>query len=343
MTESEMVEAISVDANPVAAAALTESGQGWFGMAMAAREARRAVAAWATAVNGDGTRLASMADPDAAHWLLYPVRKAWAIAPGPVVTEITIWTVKPAAEPPELGVAWRFTGRQRPVEPGPPEPGLARPSGWSDAEQVFVGNLTLAFTGPAAWPWRLTHGHVSTLDDYLGYTFTSRSRRPRSAGGVRGPPPATGCWCRRTRTCSWPGSPSTMRSSAPRPGWKCPATSAPARDAAEKLIWPAIWAETSRALGPGDWRPSLGWLDMIRLLGPAPAGDVAWLTGWRQRGCGRGTRSVSAASGSGGVRTSAAMPAATRQAAAPVSSAARVPPALVIAPSMMDPSGVVPI
>jgi hypothetical protein len=129
MTESEMVEAIGVDASPVAAAVMAEAGEGWFGPAMAAREARLAVAAWATAVNGDDTRLASMADPDAAHWLLYPVRKAWAIAPRPVVTEITIWTVKPAAEPPELGVTWRFTGRQRPVEPRPPEPGLARPSG----------------------------------------------------------------------------------------------------------------------------------------------------------------------------------------------------------------------
>jgi hypothetical protein len=115
MTEFEMVEAISVDAYPAAAATMTEAGQGWFDAVMAAKEARLAVAAWATAVNGDDSRLASMADPDAADWLLYPVRKAWSIAPGPVVTQITIWTVKPAAEPPELGVTWRFTGRQRPV------------------------------------------------------------------------------------------------------------------------------------------------------------------------------------------------------------------------------------
>lgn len=275
MTESEMVEAISVDANPVAAAALTESGQGWFGMAMAAREARRAVAAWATAVNGDGTRLASMADPDAAHWLLYPVRKAWAIAPGPVVTEITIWTVKPAAEPPELGVAWRFTGRQRPVEPGPPEPGLARPSGWSDAEQVFVGNLTLAFTGPAAWPWRLTHGHVSTLDDYLGYTFTSRLETAEECRRRLGTPAGDGMLVPTDTYLLVAGFAEHDEKFGSSARLEVSSESAPARDAAEKLIWPAIWAETSRALGPGDWRPSLGWLDMIRLLGPAPAGDVA--------------------------------------------------------------------
>ena len=143
----------AIDANQVAAAVMTEAGEGWFGTAMAAKEARLAVAARATAVNGDDTRLASMADPDA------------------------------------------------------------------------------AFTGP-------------------------------------------------------------MTSSAPRPG-------------------------TRRRRGR--------------------------LTGWRQRGSRWGTRSVSAASGCGGVRTSAAMPAATRHAAAPVSSAALVPPALVIAPSMTDPIGVVPI
>ena len=168
-----------------------------------------------------------MADPDAANWLLYPVRKAWAIAPGPVVTEITIWTVKPAAEPPELEVTWRFTGRQRPVEPRPPEPGLARPSGWTDAEQVFVGNLTLAFTGPTAWPWRLNHGHVSTLDDYLGYKFISRFETAEECRLRLGTSAGDGCWCRRTRTYSRRASPSTITGSAPRPGSKCPATPPP--------------------------------------------------------------------------------------------------------------------
>ena len=57
----------------------------------------------------------------------------------------------------------------------------------------------------------------------------------------------------------------------------------------------------------------------------------------------RGARSVSAASGWGGVCTRAATQAASRQAAAPVSSAALVPPAEVIAPVMMEPIGVVPM
>jgi len=42
---------------------------------------------------------------------------------------------------------------------------------------------------------------------------------------------------------------------------------APAPAEAEQLIWPAVWAVTVSALGEGDWRPSLNWLDVIELLG----------------------------------------------------------------------------
>lgn len=41
---------------------------------------------------------------------------------------------------------------------------------------------------------------------------------------------------------------------------------APGRDEAVRLVWPAVEAETARALGAGDWRPSLNWLDVIELL-----------------------------------------------------------------------------
>ena len=42
--------------------------------------------------------------------------------------------------------------------------------------------------------------------------------------------------------------------------------SAPTRDEAEKLVWPAVEEVTRQALGDGDWRPSLNWLDVIELL-----------------------------------------------------------------------------
>jgi hypothetical protein len=66
MRESEMVEAAALDAYPDAAAAMTEAGGGWFGTVMAGKAARLAVAAWAAAVNGDESALASIADANTA-------------------------------------------------------------------------------------------------------------------------------------------------------------------------------------------------------------------------------------------------------------------------------------
>jgi hypothetical protein len=273
MSEFDMVARASLEVYPAVAATLTEAGEGWFGPDMAANVARRAIAAWAAAVNGDDAPLAAMADGDAAHWLLNPVRKAWAIAPGPVVTGMTIWAVKLAPDPAELNVSWQFTGRQRPVEPTP-EPGLALPSGWSDEEQVFVGMITLAFTGPHAWPWRLARGHVSTLDDHLGYRFVSRletvaeyqRRTGTEAEAEAGLLVPTDEY---VLDASFAEHDERLGSSARHEVSSDPA---PTRAEAEKLIWPAIWAECERALGPGDWHPTLGTLTMIRLLGPATAG-----------------------------------------------------------------------
>ncbi len=41
--------------------------------------------------------------------------------------------------------------------------------------------------------------------------------------------------------------------------------SAPGRAEAERLVWPAVREETRRALGDGDWWPSLNWLDVVEL------------------------------------------------------------------------------
>ena len=272
MSEFEMVAAASLDAYPAAAAAMTEAGSGWFGTVMAGKAARLAVAAWVTAVNGDESALASITDANAAHWLLNPVGKQWVIAAGPLVTEIVIWQLDTAADPPELGVTWRFTGRQR-IEPAP-EPGGAAPWDWTDDEQIFVGLLVLKFTGSGTWPWRLTHGHVQTLDKYLGYTFASRfeaaeeyrRRTGTSAGdGVLVP---TDTYLLDAgfaeHDVKWGSSAELEVSSDP----------APTREEAEKLIWPAIWAQTRRVLGEGDWQPSLASLSITRLLGPPPAGDL---------------------------------------------------------------------
>ena len=39
---------------------------------------------------------------------------------------------------------------------------------------------------------------------------------------------------------------------------------APAREEAARPRWPAVSEETTRALGEGDWRPSLNWIDVFQ-------------------------------------------------------------------------------
>jgi hypothetical protein len=272
MSEFEMVAAARLDAYPAAAAEMTEAGDGWFGTVMAGKAARLAVTAWLMAVNGDGSALAAMADGDAAHWLLNPVRKEWVIAAGPLVTEIVISGVDPAANPPELRVTWRFTGRQR-IEPAL-GPGDAVPRDWTDGEQTFVGLLTLKFTGPGASPWRLARGHVETLDAHLGYTFVSRFETPEEYRRRTGTSAGAGVLVPTDTYLLNAGFAEHDERFGSSARLEVSSDPAPAREEAEKLIWPAIWAETRRALGEGEWRPSLNWLDMIRLLGPPPAGEA---------------------------------------------------------------------
>jgi hypothetical protein len=47
---------------------------------------------------------------------------------------------------------------------------------------------------------------------------------------------------------------------------------APTRYEAVDLVWPAIDEETSKALGQGDWQPSLLWIDVIELRDEPPGG-----------------------------------------------------------------------
>jgi hypothetical protein len=42
---------------------------------------------------------------------------------------------------------------------------------------------------------------------------------------------------------------------------------APAREEAVELVWPAVWEETRRVLGEGDWRPTIRRVVVAELLG----------------------------------------------------------------------------
>jgi hypothetical protein len=97
------------------------------------------------------------------------------------VTQIRIWGLEAGAEPPKLNLSFQFTGHRKFADPDLADPDLAGP-GLADriaaaaAETVFAGLLSLVLQGTG--PWRLASGHVQTLDEFLGYTFTSRRAGP---------------------------------------------------------------------------------------------------------------------------------------------------------------------
>jgi hypothetical protein len=104
-------------------------------------------------------------------------------------------------------------------------------------------------------------------DAFHGYAFTSRREAPdeyRTRTGRPNPPAPTGA-ARTFRLVAGFAEHDERLGSRATVDVRRPA--APTRAEAVKLIWPAVEAETTRALGEGDWRPSLNWLDVIELLG----------------------------------------------------------------------------
>lgn len=202
--------------------------------------ARLAVAAWVLAVDGDDTDLTAMAEPEAAHWL------------------------EADAGPPRLSISFQFTGHRQFANPS-----LAEPTATATTaeETVFAGLLSLVLQGTGPGPWRLTSGHVQTLDEFLGYTFTSRRETPGEYAertGSPGPPEAAGPVRRFRLTAGFYEHDVRFGSSVMI---EVRRKAAPARDEAVQLVWPAIEQETARALGQGDWRPSLSSLKVVELLG----------------------------------------------------------------------------
>ena len=264
MSESEiaaLVGAASLDVSPAVAETMRSAGSrdDRLDAGHVAHAARLAVAAWVLAVDGDDTALTAMAQPEAAHWLMHPVRKNWQVAPGPAVTQIGIWALEGDADPPRLRISFQFTGHRQFTGPDPAGPAAG--------ETVFAGLLDLVLRGAGRCPWQLSSGHVQTLDEFLGYTFTSRQETPGEYAERTGslePPEAAGP-VRRFRLIAGFfehdvrfGSQVTI---------EIQRETAPARDEAVQLVWPAIERDTVRALGAGDWRPSLSSLNIVELQG----------------------------------------------------------------------------
>jgi predicted lipid-binding transport protein (Tim44 family) len=116
--------------------------------------ARRAVAAWAEAVDGDDAALEQVATPDAVAGLLYggdASRETRLVVRGPRVKRIRIAAVQVEEVPATMSIEVELGGR-RYVEDRDTASVL---SGSKDSATTFTERWTLALDGPADSPWRI--------------------------------------------------------------------------------------------------------------------------------------------------------------------------------------------
>jgi predicted lipid-binding transport protein (Tim44 family) len=116
--------------------------------------ARRAVAAWAEAVDGDDAALERVASADAVGALLYggdAARGTRLVVRGPRVRRIRVMTVDVGRVPATMKIEVDLGGR-RYVEDRATTSVL---SGSKDAATTFTERWTLALAGPDDAPWRL--------------------------------------------------------------------------------------------------------------------------------------------------------------------------------------------
>ena len=115
---------------------------------------RRAVDAWARAVDGDDDALAACARPEAVAELLHPgdpSRRTRLVVRGPRIEQVRIAGLDAAADPPSIAVELRVAGR-RYVED---RDTAAVVAGSRESEQGFTERWTLALDGTGTWPWRI--------------------------------------------------------------------------------------------------------------------------------------------------------------------------------------------
>jgi predicted lipid-binding transport protein (Tim44 family) len=116
--------------------------------------ARRAVAAWAEAVDGNDAELAKHARPQAVRELLHPgdpSGRTRLVVRGPQVKQIRIAALDPAAQPPTMAIEVDLSGR-RYIED---RDSTAVLSGSRSRAASFTEHWTLALDGDAENPWRI--------------------------------------------------------------------------------------------------------------------------------------------------------------------------------------------
>ena len=116
--------------------------------------ARRAVAAWAQAVDGDDAQLRAIADRGAVLELLHPgdpSGRTRLVVRGPEIRQIRIHALDAAAEPPTMTIDVDLAGRRYIQD----RDTTAVLSGSQSKRVTFTERWTLALTGDGAQPWRI--------------------------------------------------------------------------------------------------------------------------------------------------------------------------------------------
>jgi predicted lipid-binding transport protein (Tim44 family) len=116
--------------------------------------ARRAVSAWAEAVDGDDAALEAIAHPDAVQHLLHPgdpSQKTRLVVRGPKITQIRITGLDAAATPPTMTIEVQIAGK-RYIED---RDTAAVVAGIQSRSSSFTESWTMALDGDAAQPWRI--------------------------------------------------------------------------------------------------------------------------------------------------------------------------------------------
>ena len=116
--------------------------------------ARRAVAGWAEAVDGEDRELAAVAEPAAVQELLHPgdtSGRTRLVVRGPHIRQLRIVSVDAAAQPPTMTVEVDVVGTRYVQD----RDTAAILSGSDSSEATFTERWTMALSGPDEQPWRI--------------------------------------------------------------------------------------------------------------------------------------------------------------------------------------------
>ena len=121
--------------------------------------ARRALASWVEAVDGEDAALEAVATPEAVQAMLYPKdpsRRNRLVVRGPKLRKLRIVEIDAAADPPAMLVEAEVAGRRYIEDRNTTTVVWGR----NDVEEVFFERWLMVLTDDAATPWRIAQTDV---------------------------------------------------------------------------------------------------------------------------------------------------------------------------------------